>query len=147
VTHVTVIGEPHHKNAGASNSTIQLEHANDPSGKEQAYIVARTVRLGTRLADDENCDPFLVVLRETGTDKEPILPSFRVHGQNNAQRRGQFPPLLSFEEWRTLFRPLDASFNALKEKIRVRAYELYEQRGKQGGRALRRLVAGRGRAN
>jgi hypothetical protein len=31
---------------------------------------------------------------------------------------------------------LDAGFYDAKERIRVRAYELYEQRGKQDGHAL-----------
>jgi hypothetical protein len=57
-------------------------------------------------------------------------------GQSNTQRGGQFAPLLSIEEWKTLFRQLDAGFYELDERIRVRAYELYEQRGKRDGHAL-----------
>jgi len=41
----------------------------------------------------------------------------------------QFPPLLSIEEWKTLFSKLNTSFDELEERIRYRAYELYEQRG------------------
>jgi hypothetical protein len=92
--------------------------------------------LGTRLADDEKYDPFLLVLREIETGKEQILPTFWANGRNNTQRGGQFPPVLSLEEWKTLFRQLDAGFYDAKERIRVRAYELYEQRGKQDGHAL-----------
>jgi hypothetical protein len=33
------------------------------------------------------------------------------------------------------FRRLDASFDELEERIRIRAYELYEQRGKGDGSA------------
>ncbi len=90
----------------------------------------------TRLADDENYGPFLLVLREIETGKEQILPTFWAYGQSNTQRGGQFPPLLSLEEWKTLFRQLDAGFCELEERIRVRAYELYEKRGKRDGYAL-----------
>lgn len=39
--------------------------------------------------------------------------------------------------WRkTLFRRLDAGFYGLEERIRVRAYELYEKRGERDGHAL-----------
>jgi hypothetical protein len=39
--------------------------------------------------------------------------------------------------WRkTLFRQLDAGSYELEERIRVRAYELYEKRGKRDGHAL-----------
>src|SRR5271155_5532164 len=90
----------------------------------------------TRLPDDENYDPFLLVLREIETGKEQILPTFWAYGQSNTQRGGQFPPLLSSEEWKALFRELDADFYELQERIRIRAYELYEQRGKRDGHAL-----------
>ena len=46
------------------------------------------------------------------------------------------PPLLSLAEWKRLFRRLDASFNQKEERIRLRAYELYEHRGKRDGHAL-----------
>ncbi|MGA2510796.1 MAG: DUF2934 domain-containing protein [Candidatus Acidiferrales bacterium] len=115
---------------------IEHVYANDPSRKQYGFIVTRAVRLGTRLADDEKYDPFLLVLREIETGKEQILPTFWANGRNNTQRGGQFPPVLSLEEWKTLFRQLDAGFYDAKERIRVRAYELYEQRGKQDGHAL-----------
>ena len=39
--------------------------------------------------------------------------------------------------WRkTLFRQLDAGSHELEERVRVRAYQLYEQRGKHDGYAL-----------
>jgi hypothetical protein len=39
--------------------------------------------------------------------------------------------------WRkSVFRQLDASFYEIEERIRVRAYELYEKRGKRDGHAL-----------
>jgi hypothetical protein len=115
---------------------IDHVYAHDPSGKQYSFNVTRVVRLGTRLAGDEKYDPFLLVLREIETGNEQILPTFWAYGQSNTQRGGQFPPLLSLEEWKTLFRQLDAGFYELEERIRVRAYELYEQRGKRDGHAL-----------
>jgi hypothetical protein len=115
---------------------IDHVYANDPSAKEHAFVVTRAVRLGTRLADDENYDPFLLVLREVETGEEQILPTFWAEGRNNARRGGQFPPLLNLEEWKRLFRRLDPGFDEGAERIRLRAYELYEQRGKREGHAL-----------
>jgi hypothetical protein len=114
---------------------IDHTYANDPSGKQYSFIVTRAVRLGTRLAD-ETYDPFLLVLQEIGTSNEQILPTFWAHGKSNTERGGQFPPLLSLEEWKTLFRRLDASFDELEQRIRVRAYELYENRERGDGHAL-----------
>ena len=115
---------------------IDHVYANDPSAKLYSFTVTRAVRLGTRLANDENYDPFLLVLRDLGTGKEEILPTFWAHGQSNTQRGGQFPPLLSLEEWKTLFRQLDAGSYELEDRIRVRSYQLYEQRGRRNGHAL-----------
>ena len=53
-----------------------------------------------------------------------------------ACKKWQFPLLLSLDEWKTLFRKLDASFDELEHRIRLRAYELYEKRGKDDGHAL-----------
>jgi len=115
---------------------IDHVYANDPSGKEYGFIVTRAVRLGTRLADGENYDPFLLVLRGIEAGKEQILPTFWERGQTSTQRGRQFSPLLSLGEWKRLFRRLDASFDKMEERIRLRAYELYEQRGRQDGHAL-----------
>ena len=76
------------------------------------------------------------MLREVESGKEQILPTFWAYGQSNAQRGGQFPSLVSLEEWKTLFRSLDASFDELEDRIRLRAYQLYEQRGRGDGHAL-----------
>jgi Protein of unknown function (DUF2934) len=116
--------------------TITHTYANDPTKKEYSFVVTRAVRLKTRLEDDENYDPFLLVLRDVESGEEQILPTFWAYGQNNTQRGGQFPPLLSLAEWKTLFRRLDASFDAEEESIRLRAYELYEWRGRRDGHAL-----------
>jgi DUF2934 family protein len=114
---------------------ISHAYANDPSETEYSFVVTRAVRLGTRM-DDENYDPFLLVLREIETGKEQILPTFWAHGKSGTQRGGQFPPLLSLDEWKTLFRRLDSTFDGSEQGIRVRAYEIYERRGKQDGHAL-----------
>ena len=85
---------------------INRVYANDQSRKQNRFAVTRTVRLGKGLADDENYNPFLLVLREIETAKEQILHTFWAYGQGNTQRGGQFPPLLSLEEWKMLFRLL-----------------------------------------
>ena len=115
---------------------INHTYANDPTETEYSFVVTRAVRLGTRRADGENYDPFLLVLREIKTGKEQILPTFWAHGKSGTQRGGQFPPLLSLQEWKTLFRRLDASFSEMEESIRLRAYQLYEAGGKRDGHAL-----------
>jgi hypothetical protein len=115
---------------------IDHVYPNDPRKKRYTFAVTRAVRFGTRLAGDENYDPFLLALCDIQTGKEQILPTFWAYGQGNTQRGGQFPPLLSLGEWKRLFRRLDASFDEKEERIRLRAYELYEQRGKRDGHAL-----------
>jgi Protein of unknown function (DUF2934) len=115
---------------------IDHTYSNDPRKKRYIFAVTRAVRLGTRLTDRGNYDPFLLVLREIKTGMEQILPTFWAHGRHNTQRGGQFPPLLSMAEWKTLFRRLDTGFDEEKERIRQRAYELYEQRGRIHGHAL-----------
>jgi Protein of unknown function (DUF2934) len=110
-------------------------YAGDPRKKEHTFIVTRAVGLGTRPARHENGDPFLLVLRDIETGKELILPSSWATGQSTA-RGGQSTPLLSFEEWKSLFRRLDAAFDELEDRIRLRAYEMYEQRGRAAGHDL-----------
>src|SRR5215469_1350941 len=115
---------------------IDHSHANDPKRKQYEFVVTRAVRLGTRLSDGENYDPFLLVLRDIETGSEQVLPVSWAYGQASTQRGGQFPPLLTLEEWNTLFRQLHPRLDTLEERIRLRAYALYEQRGKQHGHAL-----------
>jgi hypothetical protein len=45
---------------------FRIDHiyANDPGKNRYTFTVTRAVRLATRLADGENYDPFLLVLRE-----------------------------------------------------------------------------------
>jgi len=111
-------------------------YANDPRKKEHTFVVTRAVGLGTRAAKQESGDVFLLVLRDIESGREQILPTSWASAQTAVQRGGQSAPLMSFEEWKTLFRRLDAAFDELEDRIRLRAYELYEQRGKAAGHAL-----------
>lgn len=112
---------------------IDQVHAN---ARSRRYVVTRAVRLGTRRSGGENYDPFLLVLRDIKTDTEQILPTFWRFGKSKIPRGGQFPPLLSLAEWKALFLRLDASVSELEQRIRVRAYELYERRGRCDGHDL-----------
>ena len=115
---------------------VDHAYANDPKKKEHTFVVTRVVGFGPRVASEERCDAFLLVLRDIETGREQILPTFWTQGHSSVQRGGQTAPLLSFEEWKTLFRRLDAAFDELEDRIRFRAYELYEQRGKAPGHAV-----------
>ena len=115
---------------------IDQAYAGDPTKREYSFTVTRAVRLGTRLADEVHFDPFLLVLRDLETGKQQILPTFWFHGQSSAQRSGQISPVLTLAEWKRMFGQLDATFHGIEERIRRRAYELYEQRGKREGSAL-----------
>lgn len=117
------------------NLEYRIDHAyaGDPTETEYSFIVTRAVRLGTRLVDADHFDPFLLVLRDLETGKQQILPTFWFHGQGNTQRAGLSAPLLSLAEWKRMFSQLDAAFQSIEERIRMRAYELYEQRGRQEG--------------
>jgi hypothetical protein len=88
---------------------IEHTYANDPNQKQHPYIVIHAVRLGTRL-ESENYDPYLLVIRNVESGEEQILPTFWALDNSGMWRGGQFPPMLSLEEWKTLFRQLDASF-------------------------------------
>jgi hypothetical protein len=113
----------------------EIEHvyAGDPSEKEYRFLVTRAVRLETKLEDGEDYDAFLLVLREAETGKEQILPTFWAHGQTGAHRGGHLAPMLSSGQWKKLFRKLDAKLEEPLDKIRKRAYELYELRGHTNG--------------
>ena len=115
----------------------QLDHisSNDPTGKQHTYKVTRAVRLRTRPAKNEKYDPFLLLLRDIDTGAEQILPVFWMQGEVG-QRGGALSPTLALEEWKALFQRMDANFVSLEERIRLRAYELYEQRGRADGYAL-----------
>lgn len=116
----------------------QLDHvnSNDSTAKQHTYKVTRAVRLRTRPAKNEKYDPFLLLLRDIETGAEQILPVFWMQGESAVQRGGPFSPAMTLEEWKDLFRRMDASFVDLNERIRQRAYEIYEQRGRTDGHAL-----------
>ncbi|MGH9617866.1 MAG: DUF2934 domain-containing protein [Acidobacteriaceae bacterium] len=104
--------------------------------KDDYFVVTGAIRLGPKMLGGESYDAFLLVLRHSANGAEGIMPTYWSYGKDTAQRGGQFPPLLSLEEWKSLFRRLDATFDKLEDRIRVRAYELYEHRGKSPGGAL-----------
>lgn len=116
----------------------QFDHFNssDPTGKQHTYRVTRAVRLRTRPAKNEKYDPFLLSLREVETGAEQILPLFWMQGESAAQRGGPFSPSMTLEEWKELFSRFDENFAGLNERIRLRAYQIYEQRGRTHGHAL-----------
>jgi hypothetical protein len=114
---------------------IEHTYANEVGEKKYIFKVTRAMRLGTRL-EGENYDPFLLVVKNIESGEEQILPVFWAFDKSGTYRWGQFSPILSLEEWKSLFRQLDADFYGLEERIRVRAYQLYEQRGKRNGNDL-----------
>jgi len=74
------------------------------------------------------------VLRDIETGEQKILPTFGSTAKATPTVAG-FTPLLSLE-WKTLFGRLDAGFHGIEERIRLRAYELYEHHGRRDGHAL-----------
>lgn len=112
---------------------IDHVYANDPEETEYRYIVTRAVRLGPRLTGEEKLDPFLLVLREIDTAKEHVLPTFWAFGHIGVQRAGHLAPILTAEEWRRLFKQLSDGFEEPQQKIRERAYQLYQERGRRDG--------------
>jgi hypothetical protein len=97
--------------------------------------VIRAVRLRTRPVKNEKYDPFLLALRDIETGVEQILPVFWMQGEAG-QRGGALSPALALEQWKALFQRMDANFIDVGERIRLRAYELYERRGRADGHAL-----------
>ncbi len=115
---------------------IDDTYTDNSLGRRNHFVVTRAIRLGPRTTGAQSFNPFLLVLRSAETGMEQILPTYWSYGREAAQRGGQFPPLLSLAEWKALFRELDETFDRLENRIRVRAYELYERRGKTPGHAV-----------
>jgi hypothetical protein len=113
--------------------TVDYVYPNDPNEKEYSFVVTRTVRLAAKPTGDKKLDSFLLVLRDIKTGKEHVLPTFWAFGHTGIHRGGHPAPILSLEEWKRLFRQLDSGFEEPLQKIRLRAYELYEKRGKLDG--------------
>lgn len=111
-------------------------YSGDSRAKQNHFIVTRVIRLGAKLLGGQSYDPFLLVLRDSESGAQQILPTYWSYGRETAQRGGQYPPLLGLAEWKALFRQLDETFEKLEDRVRVRAYELYEQRGKAPGHAV-----------
>ncbi|HTZ76217.1 MAG TPA: DUF2934 domain-containing protein [Candidatus Aquilonibacter sp.] len=115
---------------------IDHTYADDPKETVHSFVVTRAIRLEPRLSGAEKLDPFLLVLREIKTGKEEILPTFWAFGHTGAHRAGHLAPILGLDEWKKLFRQLGASVDDPQQKIRERAYQLYEQRGRLDGHAV-----------
>lgn len=111
-------------------------YSGDSRGSQRTSIVTRAIRLGPKMLGGESYDAFLLVLRDAESGTQQILPTFWSYGRETAQRGGQYPPLLSLAEWKSLFRQLDETFERLEDRIRLRAYELYERRGGTPGQAV-----------
>jgi hypothetical protein len=132
---------------------FMFEHAipGDPKGKERSFRVTRAVRFGLRPVGGIKQDAFLLVLRDDATGRELVLPTAwapletapakasakiatgAAKSEKTAAKGTHTTLILGLEEWRRLFRQLDAAFEGPLEKIRQRAYELYEQRGRLDG--------------
>lgn len=111
-------------------------YSSESRGKENHFVVSRAIRLGPKLLGGESYDAFLLVLRDARSGDEQVLPTFWSYGRETAQRGGQSAPLLSLAEWKSLFCQLDETFERLEERIRMRAYEIYERRGRVSGHAV-----------
>lgn len=110
---------------------VEHTYANDPEEKEYSFVVTGAVRTGARLGKDGNCDAFLLLLRDLATGKEQVLPTYWAFGQTGSPRGGYSSPILTMDEWRKLFKKLEPE--RPMQKIRERAYQLYEQRGRRSG--------------
>jgi hypothetical protein len=111
-------------------------YSGDSRRKKIHFIVTRAIRLGPKMLGGESYDPFLLVLRDVESGVEQVLPTYWSYGRETAQRGGQYPPLLTLAEWKSLFRQLDETFERLEDRIRMRAYEIYERRGGTPGHAV-----------
>jgi hypothetical protein len=75
-------------------------------GEKNCYEVIRTARLYTHRRKD-GFDPFLFLLRHCDDPKNvKVLPVFWAPGKRGNTRWGQFPPLLSMQDWKKLLRKL-----------------------------------------
>jgi hypothetical protein len=115
---------------------LQYRIDRDATKNQNRFVVTKAIRLGIQMHGGESFDPFLLVLRDMEGGAEQVLPTYWTSGRDAAPRGGQFPPSLALEDWKTLFRRLDAEFDAIEDRIRLRAYEIYEQRGKTPGHAI-----------
>jgi hypothetical protein len=79
--------------------------AND--GSTATYTVKRAAGLNPELLSDRGgYDPFLLLLRDDETGKELFLPTFWAPNESKLTPGGRYPPIMSLDEWRELFRKL-----------------------------------------
>lgn len=79
----------------------------EPLDTVQTYKVLRVARLYSRLRPD-GYDPFLFLLQhEDNARDKKVWPIFWAPDKKGKIRGGQFPPLLSSQDWKRLFRKLE----------------------------------------
>ena len=84
---------------------VKRTYAND--GTTATYTVKRAAGLNPELPSDTGAyAPFLLLLRDDETGKESFLPTFWASGESKLTRGEQYPPIMSLDEWRELFRKL-----------------------------------------
>jgi len=84
---------------------VKRTYAND--GTTATYTVKRAAGLSPEpLSDRGGYAPFLLLLRDDETGKELFLPTFSAPDETRPARGGQYPPIISLDEWRELFRKL-----------------------------------------
>jgi len=99
------IGPLCRKCGAALEYKVKHTHAND--GTAATYTVKRAAGLNSELPSDRGgYDPFLLLLRNDETGKELFLPTFWASDESKLTRGEQYPPVMSLDEWRELFRKL-----------------------------------------
>jgi hypothetical protein len=85
---------------------FQFAFAN-AKGEKNCYDVIRIARLYTRTVRKDGYDPFLFQLQHLDDHTNvQVWPVFWAPDKKGRMRWGQFPPLLSKQDWKNLFRKL-----------------------------------------
>jgi len=85
----------------------KVKHTFANEGRSATYTVKRAAGLDPELLSDRGgYAPFLLLLRDDETGKELFLPTFWAADESKLTRGGQYPPIMSLDEWRELFRKL-----------------------------------------
>lgn len=81
---------------------VKRTYGND--GTTATYTVKRAAGLNPELLSGrDDYDPFLLLLRDDETGEESFLPTFWARDESKLTRWGQYPPIMSLDEWRELF--------------------------------------------
>ena len=89
---------------------VQHDYAN--AAGQHNFQVIRAARLWSdaEVEERDGFDPFLLLLQdENDPENRKILPIFWAPDKSGKARGGQFPPILAPEEWKILFRKLNAT--------------------------------------